>query len=233
MGPFRVLARTAPKTYRLDIPATWRVSPEFNVERLRPRPYLRRPARLGGDSDVGPPPPAASPDGVPEHEVQELLKFKMRYGRPYVFVRWTGLDSAGDKWEPLDNLTNWEDAIAAFEQATGRSLPRPAPPPPIGTAVAPPPIPPTGFKVEAVLPGDLGAALVGRTVLYWWPDDGWQRGTVARLCPRGAFSHVVAYNRQTLVLRGTADTLLDAASYGSRWVLSSPAPAAGPRPSRP
>ena len=34
--------------------------------------------------------------------------------------------------------------------------------------------------------GDLGSALGGRTILYWWPDDGWQRGTVARLCPRGA-----------------------------------------------
>jgi len=74
-----------------------------------------------------------------------------------------------------------------------------------------------------------------------WPDDGWQRGTVARLCPRGAFSHVVAYTRQTSALRGTADTLLDAASYGTRWVLPvlSPAPAAGvaralrPRPARP
>ena len=53
------------------------------------------------------------------------------------------------------------------------------------------------------------------------PSDGWQRGTVARLCPRGAsrFSHVVAYTRQTSARRGTADTLLDAASYGARWVL--------------
>ena len=49
--------------------------PEFNVQRLRP--YLRRPDRLCGDSDAGPPPPAAGPDGVLEHEVQELLKFKM------------------------------------------------------------------------------------------------------------------------------------------------------------
>ena len=67
-------------------------------------------------------------------------------------------------------------------------------------------------------------------LLYWWPDDGWQRGgTVARLCPRGAFSHVVAYTRQTWALRGTADSLLDAAaaSYGTRWVLWSPAQAAG------
>ena len=58
MGPFRVLARTAPNTYRLDIPATWRVFPEFNVECLRP--HLRRPDSLGGDSDAGPPPPAAA-----------------------------------------------------------------------------------------------------------------------------------------------------------------------------
>ena len=56
---------------------------------------------------------------------------------------------------------------------------------------------------------------MGRTLLYWWPDDGWQRGTVSRLCPRGAFSHVVAYTRQTSALRGTVDTLLDAASYGT------------------
>ena len=35
---------------------------------------------------------------------------------------------------------------------------------------------------------------------------------------------MVDYTRQTSALRGTADTLLDAASYGTRWVLLSPAP---------
>ena len=107
----------------------------------------------------------------------------------------------------------------------GAARPRPTPPPlPLaGAAGAPSPIPPAGFTVEAAPPGDLGDALVGRTVLYWRPDDGWQRGTVAHLCPRGAFSHVVAYNPQTSALRGTADTLLDAASYGSLWLLLSPA----------
>ncbi len=69
-----------------------RVLPEFNVERLRP--YRRRPACLGGESDAGPPPPVVGADGAPEHEVQELLKFKMRNGRPYVLVRWAGLDAA-------------------------------------------------------------------------------------------------------------------------------------------
>jgi hypothetical protein len=46
---------------------------------------------------------------------------------------------------------------------------------------------------------------------------------------------VVAYTRQTSALRGTVDTLLDAASYGQRWVLLSPlalAPAGVKRVSR-
>jgi hypothetical protein len=172
------------------------------VERLLP--YRRRPDHLGGD--CWPPPPIPGADGRPEHEVAELLRFKMRYSRPHVLVRWAGSDASGDTWEPLDNLTNCEEAIAAFEQATGRSLPRPAPPPPAAAAAAPPPpFPPAGFTVDAAPPGDLGAPLVGRTLLYWWPDDGWQRGTVARTCPRGAFSHVVAYHRQTSALR-YADT---------------------------
>jgi hypothetical protein len=73
-------------------------------------------------------------------------------------------------------------------------------------------------------PGDLGPTLVGREVLHWWPDDGWQRDLgptlVARLGPRSPFSHVVAYRR--------SDTLLDGACYGTRWVLLSPAESSGP-----
>ena len=66
--------------------------------------------------------------------------------------------------------------------------------------------------------GQDGALLVGR------PGRRLSQGTraaapgavtVARLCPRGAFSHVVAYTRQMSALRGTVDTMLDAASYGN------------------
>ena len=74
MGPFQILAIPAPNTYRdrLDIPE-----------------------HLGEDVLV-PPPPVVGADGELEHEVQELLKFKMRYGRPYVLVRWAGRDASGD-----------------------------------------------------------------------------------------------------------------------------------------
>jgi hypothetical protein len=39
---------------------------------------------------------------------------------------------------------------------------------------------------------------VGQQALYWWQDDGWQRGNVARLCLHGAFLHVIAYTRLTV-----------------------------------
>jgi hypothetical protein len=130
MGPFKVLAYPAPNTYSLDLPSSWRVFNEFNVDRLRP--YVRRPSHLGGET--GPPAPVVGADGTPEHEVAELLKFKMRYGRPHVLMRWTG---RGDTWEPLDNLTNCEEAITAFERATGRTLPRPAPRLPLAAGTAP------------------------------------------------------------------------------------------------
>ena len=126
MGPFRVLAKTAPNTYRLDVPPSWRAFSEFNVERLRR--YLRRPPELGGDAAE--PPPIPGREGHLEYEVEAILKFAMRSGRPHVLIRWAGLDASGDTWEPLENLTNCKEAIQAFEQARGVVLPRPPPPPP-------------------------------------------------------------------------------------------------------
>jgi hypothetical protein len=135
--------------------------------------------------------------------------------------------------EQLERLTNCEAALVAFkfQQATGCALPLPAPSTPAAAAVpvtVPPlPLPPTvagftvdapptvalaGFTVDVAPPGDLGAALVGRQLLYWsvqWPD---KADSTARspICPRGAISHwhvVAAYTRQTSALRGTADSL--------------------------
>ena len=151
---------------------------------------------------------AGDPGGPAAPAVQEVIKFRMRYGRPHVLVRWAGRDASGDTWEQLERLPPCEAALIAFEQATGRALPRPAPLLP-AAAAPPPPLPPTGFTVDAAPPGDLGAALVGRQLLYWWPDDGWQHGTVARLCPRGAFSHVDAQKQQLFWWLATAANHLD------------------------
>ena len=64
-----------------------------------------------------------------------------------------------------------------------------------------------------------GPPALGAAILYWWPDDGWQRGAVARICKRAPFSHIVRYRRPTAAFAGDVATLLDAPSYGIRWVL--------------
>ena len=86
---------TLTRTYRLDVPATWRrVFPEFNVERLRP--YLRGPA-------VPAPPAAAGDPAVPA--VQVLLKFRMRRsGRQYLLV--TGCVGRAAK-HPATRESSW------------------------------------------------------------------------------------------------------------------------------
>ena len=103
--------------------------------------------------------------------------------------------------------------VAVAAPRVGRRRRRAASPGPIPAQVSPctPRLPTTWAP----------RSLVGRyseSTGDWWPDNRWQRGTEAR-CPRAALSHVVAYTRQTSALRGTADSLLDAASCGTRWVL--------------
>ena len=51
---FKVLARTAPNTYRLELPGAWRAFDESNVERLRPYRPSHRPTE--GAAAAGPRP---------------------------------------------------------------------------------------------------------------------------------------------------------------------------------
>ncbi len=158
-----------------------------------------------------------------------LLTGPMRAIRPHVLVRRTGLDAYGDTGSLWRILPTVRMLFVFLSRLAGWSYlaPRCFRASHACGGVAPP-LPPAGYSVDPS-PGDLGATLVGRRILYWWPSDGWQLGTVARICAPSAsgFTHVVAYTRQTSVVSGTVDTLLDATSYGQRWVLLSPLAPAG------
>ena len=72
-----------------------------------------------------PPPPLGADAGDPEYEVQELIKFKMRYGRPHVLVRWAGRDASGDTWEPLERLPHIVvviDELADLMMVVGKKI---------------------------------------------------------------------------------------------------------------
>ncbi len=114
--------------------------------------------------------------------------------------------------EPLENLTNCEEAIRAFEQAHGLVLPRAPPPPPSHAygGVAPP-LPPAGVPWSRALvtsvqswwagafctggrptagnlePSRVSAHLPPPALLTWWPTPGKPRRYAERwtLLPMG------------------------------------------------
>ncbi len=86
--------------HRLDVPLNLRALSEFNVELLSLPP---RPPGAGWRCRGARQAPVQGLDGQLEYEVEAILMFCMRTGRPHVLVRWTGLDASGDSWEPLDS----------------------------------------------------------------------------------------------------------------------------------
>ncbi len=83
------------------------------------------------------------------------------------------------------------------------------------------PLGPAGFRLATSSEALTGTALVGQTVLYRWPGDGWVRGTVTGRSRTAGFSHVVRYGRTSALGSAVVPSLLDAASHGpaGRWVL--------------
>ena len=225
-GPFPVVALAGPNTYTLALPKRFQCSPTVNVDRLKP--YHRRT-----DRPDAPGPVAGGGPQAGEYVVEQLLNRKVFRGKPYYLVRWQGHASADDSWEPVENLNNCPERLAEYEAAAhrrpkarrvaarGGAAPPPPPPVPTQPSVAIPPHPPCPPPAWVV--GPAAPPVVGASLLYWWPEVGWQFGRVARLSKRTPFSHVVRYRRPAATFAGDVDTLLDATSYGTRWVLLAPA----------
>ena len=60
-------------------------------------------------------------------------------------------------------------------------------------------VPPVGWRVAALACGEVlsGQALMGRPMLFYWPDEIWVRGRVVQVSRAAGFSHVVHYGPQS------------------------------------
>ena len=81
---------------------------------------------------------------------------------------------------------------------------------------------PAGFRLRSPAEVATGPYLFCRTVLFYWPGDGWVHGTVARHYLTQGLSHVVRYGPQSVLDAMTvdSDSPLDADSHGpaGRWI---------------
>lgn len=113
LGPFPIKQVVSPYAYKLDLPASMRIHPVFNVSLLRPAandpvPGQRQPA-----------PPPVEVEGFEEWEVQEVVDSRWeRRGRggPRLryTVKWVGYDEPTEV--PADHVENAQETVLDFHR---------------------------------------------------------------------------------------------------------------------
>jgi hypothetical protein len=113
LGPFTIKRMINAHAYELDLPASMRIHPVFNVTLLRPAADNPVPCQRAD------PPPPIEVKGLEEYEVESILDSRWeRRGRggprlKYT-VKWTGYDDPTE--EPAEYLTHAEQLVQDFHR---------------------------------------------------------------------------------------------------------------------
>ena len=119
-GPFKVLEVLSPVTYRLELPANWKIHNAFHAAVLHPY----KETTIHGPNFPEPPPDLV--EGQEEWEVDNVLASR-RFGHNKALqylVKWKGFSEAHNSWEPKRNLGNADQLVKEFHDKNPRAVRR-------------------------------------------------------------------------------------------------------------
>lgn len=100
VGPFTILEQVNPVTYKLQLPAQYKIHPTFHVSLLKPHcPSVSPEPGLVED----PPLPLIMDEGA-VYSVHEILNSRRRGGRLEYLVDWEGYGPEERSWVPRDDI---------------------------------------------------------------------------------------------------------------------------------
>lgn len=115
IGPFKILRKINPVSYRLLLPSSMKVHPTFHVSRLKPVVCSTvSPARKSS-------PAPRIIEGQPVYTVHRLLDCRRVRGRVQYLVDWEGYGPEERSWVPARDILD-PALISEFRQARRRHL---------------------------------------------------------------------------------------------------------------
>ncbi|KAI2655672.1 Transposon Tf2-9 polyprotein [Labeo rohita] len=96
VGPFKILRQITPVSYRLELPAHYRISPTFHVSLLKPAGAPRGEEIQEEAADESTPPLVV--DGEEAYQVHEILDSRRRGGVLQYLIDWEGYGPEERSW---------------------------------------------------------------------------------------------------------------------------------------
>ncbi|KAI2649902.1 Transposon Tf2-8 polyprotein [Labeo rohita] len=96
VGPFKIIKQITPVSYRLELPAEYRISPTFHVSLFKPADDPAGVENLEGTASQGPAPIVI--DGEEVYRVNTILDSRRRRGQLQYLVDWEGFGPEERSW---------------------------------------------------------------------------------------------------------------------------------------
>ena len=109
-GPFEILKKITPVTFKLKLPKTWKIHDTFHANLLSPVTENH----LYGKHFAKPPPDLI--DDEESYEVEAILNHRRIQNRFQYLIKWQGYPSSENTWEPEQHLTNANQVLNSYKK---------------------------------------------------------------------------------------------------------------------